>query len=128
MRTVIVIAAMCGAGLSGTALAQTARNTPEGIICAVTGNCEPAAASDGRVAVGDEKAFSLARPAAPATNAPTTRTAPPTRTRTRTPAAAPRTRTYAAARRTACVTQHAAVRECRGAGRTAPRCPAGAGG
>jgi OmpA-OmpF porin, OOP family len=89
MRKVMLAAAGIGVCLSGAAVAQTAKNTPEGIVCAMTGDCDaPAAAGDDRVPLGNEKAFSLARPSGPAptTSAPM-RAAPP---------AAPRPRSVAA--------------------------------
>ena len=74
MRPIIMAVAGVGITMSGTAVAQTAKNTPEGIVCAITGSCEESAASGERVAIGDEKAFSLARPSAAAPNASSTRT------------------------------------------------------
>ena len=74
MRSIIIVAAGVGISLSGAAFAQTAKNTPEGIICAMTGSCDAPSADGERVPVGNEKAFSLARPSAPAPNA-----APPAR-------------------------------------------------
>jgi len=61
-RTVIVLAGI-GLGTATLAGAQSAQNTPEAIICAMTGSCDGAAqpSAKGRVRVGDEKAFSLAR-------------------------------------------------------------------
>lgn len=87
MRSIIIVAAGIGIGLSGAASAQTAKNTPEGIVCAVTGSCDAPAADGDRVAVGNEKAFSLARGSAPQPNA-----APPARNAVSTSrrAAAPR--------------------------------------
>ena len=69
MRPIIIALAGAGITMSGTAIAQTAKNTPEGIVCAITGSCEESATSGERVAIGNEKAFSLARPAAAAPNA-----------------------------------------------------------
>lgn len=83
MRTFVIVAAGIGTTLSGAALAQTAKNTPEGIICAMTGSCGATATDGDRVAVGDEKAFSLSRPstATAATPARVTASAPVQRTR-----------------------------------------------
>jgi len=63
-RTVIVLAGI-GLGTATLAGAQTAQNTPESIICAMTGSCDGTAqpSARDRVRVGDEKAFSLARTA-----------------------------------------------------------------
>lgn len=66
MRAIIILAAGIGIAAPGMATAQKAQNTPEGIICATTGVCGGAATDGERVRVGDEKAFSLARPSAPA--------------------------------------------------------------
>ena len=63
MRPIVTILAGVSVSLSGAAAAQTAKHTPEGIICAMTGSCDTQASSGNRVAVGDEKAFSLARAA-----------------------------------------------------------------
>ncbi len=75
MRSIIIALAGVGATMSGAALAQTAKNTPEGIVCAITGSCDAAPADGERIAVGNEKAFSLARPSSAAPNAPPPRTA-----------------------------------------------------
>jgi outer membrane protein OmpA-like peptidoglycan-associated protein len=69
MRPIVIVLAGIGFSLSGVVSAQTAKNTPEGIICAMTGSCDAPAANGDRVAVGDEKAFSLARPSGSATSA-----------------------------------------------------------
>ena len=79
MRSIIIVAAGVGIGLSGAASAQTAKNTPEGIVCAVTGSCDAPAADGDRVAVGNEKSFSLARGSAPQPSARQPSMAPPTR-------------------------------------------------
>jgi outer membrane protein OmpA-like peptidoglycan-associated protein len=71
MRPIIIMLAGAGIAISAPALAQTAKNTPEGIVCAITGSCEAPAADGERVAIGNEKAFSLARPSATAPNART---------------------------------------------------------
>jgi len=89
MRTFIIMATGIGLGLSAAASAQTAKNTPEGIICAMTGSCDAPAADGDRVPVGNEKAFSLSRPATPA--------ATPTRSAATRPAAAPSARYRAVA-------------------------------
>lgn len=87
MRTISITAAAVAIALPVTAGAQATKNTPEGIVCAITGSCGAAAAGDDeRVTVGDEKAFSLSRPTG-ATPATTTRSA-----RTPTYDAAPRRR------------------------------------
>lgn len=63
MRAIIIVAAAgVAVATSGAAVAQGARNTPEGIICAMTGSCDAGDTSGERVRVGAEKAFSLARP------------------------------------------------------------------
>ncbi|WP_374942769.1 OmpA family protein [Sphingomonas sp.] len=93
MRPIVIVLAGIGVSFSGAALAQTAKNTPEGIICAMTGSCDTQAAAGDRVKVGDEKAFSLAR-AAPAANA-----APPARAAAA-PMPRPRARTMASTRTT----------------------------
>jgi outer membrane protein OmpA-like peptidoglycan-associated protein len=86
MRSMMIVLAGVGVSLSGAASAQTAKNTPEGIICAMTGSCDTQAVSGSRVAVGDEKAFSLAR-AAPNAAPPARATAAPMpRARAMTPA------------------------------------------
>lgn len=82
MRNFIIIATGIGLGLSAAASAQTAKNTPEGIICAMTGSCDAPAADGDRVQVGNEKAFSLSRPATPAASTPNrTAATPPARMR-----------------------------------------------
>lgn len=86
MRTMIFVAAALGAGLPGVAVAQGAQNTPEGIVCAMTGSCDAPAADDQRVALPGEKAFSLALPSAPKPNAPARAAAPPARARAAAPA------------------------------------------
>jgi outer membrane protein OmpA-like peptidoglycan-associated protein len=88
MRNFIIIATGMGLGLSAAASAQTAKNTPEGIICAMTGSCDAPAADGERVQVGNEKAFSLSRPAT-TSNTPT-RAANTAPTRPRAVAATPR--------------------------------------
>lgn len=68
MRTIIMTAAALAGAVPVTATAQATKNTPEGIVCAMTGSCggnEPG--DDERVTIGDEKAFSLSRPAGAAT-------------------------------------------------------------
>lgn len=91
MRTIIITAAAVAIALPVAAGAQATKNTPEGIVCAMTGSCGAAAAGDDeRVTVGDEKAFSLSRPAGVAPAATTTRTA-------RTPTADPAPRRRIAA-------------------------------
>jgi outer membrane protein OmpA-like peptidoglycan-associated protein len=90
MRNFIIIATGIGLGLSTAAVAQT-KNTPEGIICAMTGSCDAPAPDGDRVQVGNEKAFSLSRPAASAGTPATT-----TSNRATAPA---RTRSMAAVRR-----------------------------
>lgn len=88
MRSIIIVAVGAVIGLSSAASAQTAKNSPEGIVCAVTGSCdEPAAADGDRVAVGNEKSFSLARGPAPQPNAapPARNVVTTSRTRTSTP-------------------------------------------
>lgn len=62
MRALGIIVAGIGVGLSGAAIAQTATNTPESIICSMTGSCGASGSDSDRVLVGNEKAFSLARP------------------------------------------------------------------
>ncbi len=64
MRTSTMIAAMTAATLlAGHADAQQAKNTPDEIICAVTNTCDaPPPPVNGKIKVGDEKAFSLAKP------------------------------------------------------------------
>ena len=74
MRSIIIVAAGIGISVSGAASAQTANNSPEGIVCAITGSCDAPAADGDRVAVGNEKSFSLARGPWPQPNA-----APPVR-------------------------------------------------
>jgi OOP family OmpA-OmpF porin len=80
MRTIIILAA--GLAFSGTAVAQQAQNTPESIVCAMTGSCDAPASDGDRVPVGNEKAFKLGRVGpAPAPNAaPPARAAAPVRT------------------------------------------------
>lgn len=80
------------------ATAQTARNTPDDIVCKLSGSCGDVQPDSGQqIKVGDERAFSLARPntikVPTATTAPAARNvavATPTRARPR-PAAAPAT-------------------------------------
>jgi OOP family OmpA-OmpF porin len=62
MRALVILVSGFGVTLSGAAVAQTATNTPEAIICSMTGSCDATASDSGRMAVGNEKAFSLARP------------------------------------------------------------------
>jgi outer membrane protein OmpA-like peptidoglycan-associated protein len=79
MRTTMIALLAIGAGLSTPAFAQAgraapavapAKNSPEAIVCAMTGSCGGTdQAADGRLDVGNEKAFSLARSSA-ATPAP----------------------------------------------------------
>ncbi len=88
MRNFIIMATGIGLGLSAAASAQTATNTPEGIICAMTGSCDAPAADGERVPVGNEKAFSLSRSATTATTP--TRAASTAPTRARAVAATPR--------------------------------------
>jgi outer membrane protein OmpA-like peptidoglycan-associated protein len=96
MRTIIITAAAVAIAFPIAANAQATKNTPEGIVCAMTGSCNAGAAGDDeRVTIGDEKAFSLSRPASAATTATTTRSAPAATT-------APR-------RRIAATTPHRAV-------------------
>jgi len=63
MRRIGIVMAGIGLGTATLASAQTAQNTPEAIICAMTGSCDGAGqpSAQGRVKVGNEKAFSLAR-------------------------------------------------------------------
>jgi outer membrane protein OmpA-like peptidoglycan-associated protein len=76
MRTIIITAAAVAIAFPISANAQATKNTPEGIVCAMTGSCNAGAAGDDeRVKIGDEKAFSLSRPASAATTASTTRSA-----------------------------------------------------
>jgi len=100
IRVATVGLTMMAAGLAGQAQAQSARNTPEGIVCAMTGDCGGGAAADanGRVAVGDERAFSLARPNGTTTAAPT-RSAQPAPRRAVAARPAPARRQVAAAPR-----------------------------
>jgi len=93
----VLVLALSSTGVASAASAQQAtRNTPEGIVCAMTGSCGDAQAdANGRVAVGDERAFSLARPNATSTERAPTR-ATPTATR-RTASRAPARRAVAAA-------------------------------
>lgn len=72
MRAMLFLVAAIGVAQSGAAQAQTAKNTPESIVCAMTGSCDAPVADPGRVPVGGEKAFSLARPssAAPTRSTP----------------------------------------------------------
>lgn len=83
MRAFAIGSAVLATMLSSTAPAQQAtRNTPEGIVCAMTGSCgDTSADASGRVAVGDERAFSLARPNATTTERAPTRAAPSTTAR-----------------------------------------------
>lgn len=83
MRPMVLMLAGVGLSLSASAQAQSARNTPEGIICAMTGSCDAPQADGQRIPLGDEKAFSLARPsaAAPAATPPSRSAAPASRAR-----------------------------------------------
>lgn len=99
MRTIIITAAAIASALPVAANAQVTKNTPEGIVCAMTGSCDAVAGGDDeRVTIGDEKAFSLARPAGAAPAAATTRSV-------RTPS----TTTMPPRRRIAATTPHRAV-------------------
>ena len=64
MRASTMIVTMTAATLfAAGADAQQAKNTPDEIICAVTNTCDaPPPPVNGKIKVGDEKAFSLARP------------------------------------------------------------------
>ena len=100
MRVLAGLIVVAGLTSPICAAAQTARNTPDGIICAVTGVCSggQAAGDDRRINIGNEKAFSLARPSG-ATPPATTKPAPVLRSSAATrPTPAPRR--VVAARRT----------------------------
>ncbi len=75
------------AAQSATAQAPAARNTPDDIVCKLSGSCgDTAPDSSQQIKVGDERAFSLARPNT--VKVPTTSTAPaaaPIRTATKAP-------------------------------------------
>lgn len=96
--SVVLVTALSSTGVASMASAQQAtRNTPEGIVCAMTGSCGDAQAdANGRVAVGDERAFSLARPNATSTERAPTR-ATPTATRRTATASRPAARRAVAA-------------------------------
>ena len=65
-----VAAIMISVAGSGAVGAQTAHTKPDQIICAMSGSCDQGTtASDGRIAVGQEKSFSLVRPGAGAVTA-----------------------------------------------------------
>lgn len=80
MRAIVLIAfgmAAASAHASSRA-APVAHNTPDEIVCKLTGSCAGAAAADSsqQIKVGDEKAFSLARPGAIKVPAASTASAP----------------------------------------------------
>jgi len=85
MRKAMIVLAGLGLTVAGGAMAQTAKNTPEGIICAMTGSCDDSAAAEGRVAIGNEKAFSLARPSGATAGATAHAPAPAARPRAAAP-------------------------------------------
>ncbi len=84
-----IFALACGVLMAGAAQAAqpAAHNTPDDIICKLSGSCEGSQAdSNQQIKVGDERAFSLARPGAVKAD-----TSVPTQMRTATPTAtAPR--------------------------------------
>ena len=78
MRAIVIVLAGVGLGSGVVAEAQTARNSPDAIVCAMSGSCGAGSSDERRV--GDERAFSLARPdgaTTPTRRAASTRRATP---------------------------------------------------
>ncbi len=94
----IGMAIAMSSAVSSAAIAQAsaARNTPDDIVCKLSGSCgDTAPDSSQQIKVGDERAFSLARPTT--VKVPTTSPAPAATTPTRTATKAPPRRSAAPA-------------------------------
>ncbi len=85
MRVLALIGMLLAASGTAQAAPPTAHNSPEQIVCQLSGSCGPGRSGNSQQQVGDEKAFSLARPST--MKVPTTTTTKTTTVATTTKAA-----------------------------------------